>query len=55
MTEGQMLSGLLEHFWINSDGGLEWSWKEGVGLNREDKALNEALIKYAKDKGIQSL
>jgi len=51
---------VTEYLWINDEGGLEWVWKEGVGLNRNDPELNSILIdlkreveKQVREEGIQ--
>lgn len=46
MTDTELLTRLIRHFYLDSDGNYLWRYNEGVSLSFIDKELNEALKQY---------
>lgn len=54
MTEKEILSQLLRHFYINAD-RLYFSWREDVSLFTQDAKLNRACLEYIEANNIRSI
>lgn len=56
MEAEQLLRRLLEHFYVSSYGGLEWTYIEGTTIREvADDAFELALLPYLSNKKAEEL